>query len=610
METGLAITGCTTSCGEPDGYVADGGCVLSCGWPCWWRSSPWALVVRAMPGLKPGLKGSGVLVAVALVATACTAGGSTTSSMPLDGVGSAHMTVAGVPLYSPPRIVLEACEQAQALTHRMVLCPTVLPRPILSSSSEPGTPPQPIGVAATNDSRLMSFGTGPDSVLLSFMYNAPYENDPSKNRPDRFLHFEVYVRGKCCGPPHEATPVALGGKKGLLVRAGRPGAYFGNHVRFFWHQNGTDYVATLHEFGAGTTALLGALVAGLEPAERVAVASPGSAKIGATVPIPGMTGPVDAVAADDSVWTASIGDIASGYQAFAWPGHRTGPGVQRFDSRTLRPEGPPIRLVPQKELRRLGLTSVDWRPSGLALGFGRVWTVVTYPSPARLFGIDAATGQISARFGMTFRSTEGDVTGIAAAGNALWVSQYGPLVPKHVGEFGGTFAPGSVWRVDPSTGAVTARIRVGAGAVGVAGTSSAVWAADYLDDTVSRIDPSTNRVVATIPVGAGPTSIAATSRAVWVTNSLDGTMSRIDPDTNRVVARIRVGMCPMGVTASATRVWATNYQSDTASVIDSASNRVIGSIPTGRGPIGIAEGTGRLWVTNDLDGTLTRASLG
>jgi YVTN family beta-propeller protein len=521
------------------------------------------------------------------------------------------MTVSGVPLYSSPKIVIQACERAQTLTDRTVLCPTLLPRPTLSSSSEPGLPPQPIGVAATNDPRLMSYGTGPGSVLLSFMYNAPYENDPSKNRPERFLHFEVYVRGKCCGPPQEATPVVLGGKSGLLVRAGRPGAYFANHVRYFWHQHGADYVATLHEFGAGTTALLGALVAGLEPVESVAtVEAPAPAKSGATVPIPGMTGPVDVVAADGSVWTASIGDVASAYQAFAWPGHHTGPGLQRFDPRTLRPEGRPIRLVLGKELRRLGLTSVDWRPSGLASGFGRMWTVVTYPRPARLFGIDPATGQIRARFRMSFPPTAGDVTGIAAAGGALWVSQYGPLVPKHVGEFGGTFTSGSVWRIDPSTGAVTARIKVGAGAVEVAGTPHAVWAADYLDDSVSRIDSSTSRVVATIPVGAGPASIAATSRAVWVTNSLDGTVSRIDPDTNRVVARIRVGMCPMGVTASATGVWVTNYQSDTASVIDPGSNRVIGTLPTGRGPIGIAENTDRLWVTNDLDATLTQASLG
>ncbi|HVH53857.1 MAG TPA: hypothetical protein VNA32_06960, partial [Actinomycetota bacterium] len=120
--------------------------------------------------------------------------------------------------------------------------------------------------------------------MLNFTYNAPYENDPTKNRPDRFLHFEVFIQGACCGPAPGAQPVVLGGKSGLLVRAGVAGAYFGNHVRFFWGQGGVDYVATLHEFGAGTTALLGALVSGLQPVERVtATGSPTTPVIGRIV---------------------------------------------------------------------------------------------------------------------------------------------------------------------------------------------------------------------------------------------------------------------------------------------------------------------------------------
>jgi YVTN family beta-propeller protein len=467
---------------------------------------------------------------------------------------------------------------------------------------------------ATDDPSLLSYGTGPGSVLVSFMYNAPYENDPSKNRPDRFLHFEVYVQGRCCGPPSEAQPAVLGGKNGVLLRAGGKGAYFANHVRFFWNQVGVDYVATLHEFGAGTTALLGALVSGLEPVGRLpsTPATPTLSSGDVTVPVSGMTGTVGVVAAGGFIWVASMGDAASAFQAAAWPGRQTGPGLQRFDARALRPEGPPVRLG-GRELKRLGLIPrVDWRPSGLASGFGRVWTIVElYPKPVTLFGLDAATGEVISRFRLPIPvSKEGDVTSIAAAGGALWVGLYGPLKPAHVGEFGGIFNPGSVWRIDPSTGRVTARIAVGAGPVSVAGTPDAVWAANYLDDTVSRIDPSTNRTVVTIPVGGGPTAIATAAGGVWVANSLDGTVSRIDPNTDRAVARLRVGGCPMGMTASASKVWVTNYLSDTVSVIDPGSNRVIATVPTGRGPIGVAEDAGRLWITNDLDATLTQEVLG
>jgi YVTN family beta-propeller protein len=558
------------------------------------------------------LRGSWVLVGMAIVAGACTGGSSSTSPTGPPALGSAEMTVAGVPLYPSPRIVLEACKRAQALTSRTVLCPTLLPRHTVGSSAdEPGVPPEPIGVMATDDPSLMSPGTGPGSVLLNFMYSAPYENDPSKNGPDRFLHFEVYVQGTCCGPPPGAQPVVLGGKKGLLVRAGGPGAYFYNHVRFFWNQHGVDYVATLHEFGGGTTALLGALVSGLEPVGRLptTATTPTQPDGSVTMPVPEMTGPIGLDVAGGFVWVASIGDGAEAYQTAAWPGRQTGPGLQRFDPRTLRPEGSPIRLG-SPELRRLGLIPrVDWRPSGLASGFGRVWTIVEYPNPAILFGLDAATGQIISQFRMRIPSST-DVTSIAAGGSALWVSLYGPLLPTHRGEFGGIFDPGSVWRIDPTTGAVTARIGVGAGAVRVAATTDAVWVANYRDDTVSRIDPDTNRVVATIPVGAGPTAIATTPGSVWVTNSLDGTVSRIDPVSDRVLTTIGVGEAPMGVTASSDSVWVANYLSDTVSKIDPTRDRVVATQSTGHGPIGIAEQTGEVWVSNDLDATLTREVLG
>jgi YVTN family beta-propeller protein len=455
---------------------------------------------------------------------------------------------------------------------------------------------------------LLPPGTGPGSVLMNFTYSAPYETDPSKNGPDRFLHFEVYVQGACCGPPAGAGRAVLGGKEGLLVRAGGPGAYFFNHVRFFWNQDRVDYVASLHEFGAGTTALLGALVSGLKPLGRASDASKTTTPSNGseTVPLPGMTGPVGVATAGGAVWVASIGDATSAFDAAEWPDHQTGPGIQRFDARTAQPVGEPIRLG-RKELLTLGLVPrVDWRPSGLASGFGRVWTIVSSPESATLYGLDAKTGQTTAKFEMPFPvSSGGDVTGLAAAYGSLWVTLYGPTEPAHRGEFGGIFAPGAVWRVDPNTGRVLARTVVGAGAVHVAVGSDAVWVANYRDDTISRIDPSTNRLEATIPVGSGPSAISTAPDGVWVANSLDGTVSRIDPKTDRVVARIPVGENPMGLTASVDRVRVTSYMSDTVSTIDPDSDRVIDTHRTGRGPIGVAEYAGRVWILNDLDSTLT-----
>ena len=543
---------------------------------------------------------AGLFLLTAAGLTGCTGGSHEIVPAPSSPPGS-RPTVAGVSLYPASRIVLEACSRAQAVTSRPILCPSLLPRPTVSSASEPGLPPQPMGVLATADPQLMSLGTGFDSVLLSFVYSVPYENDSSKNQPERFLHFEVYARGSCCGPPAEAQRVVLGGKKGLLLRADGVGAYFGNHVRFFWNQGGVAYVATLHSFGAGTTALLGALVAGLRPVQGVpfpaASSSPRRPGV-VTAPLSGETGPASIIVAGSSVWVASIGDVESIFQTASWPGSNTGPGLQRFDAATMRPEGAPIRLAP----------GVDWMPSSLTFGFGRVWTLLrSYRKASTLFGFDPATGALAAKVPVKIPANQNDVTGLASAGDSLWMSVYGPTTVTGEG-LSGAFLPGAVWRIDATTGRVLARVGVGAGAVAVAGTANAIWVANYRDDTVTRVDPSTNTAVATIPVGGGPTAIAATPEGVWVTNSLDDSVSRIDPAGNLVVAITRVGEQPMGITASAVGIWVANYGSDTVTEIDPRTNRVVATASTGGGPIGIAQQGGQLWVGDNADSAVTRRS--
>ena len=48
--------------------------------------------------------------------------------------------------------------------------------------------------------------------------------------------------------------------------AARSATHYGNHVRFFWTERGVKSAVTLHNFGEGTTEVLGALVADLRPA--------------------------------------------------------------------------------------------------------------------------------------------------------------------------------------------------------------------------------------------------------------------------------------------------------------------------------------------------------
>ena len=128
-----------------------------------------------------------------------------------------------------------------------------------------------------------------------------------------------------------------------------------------------------------------------------------------------------------------------------------------------------------------------------------------------------------------------------------------------------------VWRIDPSSGRVTATIRPGFIPEAIAAGEGAVWVTSLFGDKVSRIDPATNRIVATIPVGRSPDSIAAGGGAIWVTSSIDDTLTRIDPATNRVIATIRLSETPRAVAAGPDGIW---IAADRSPPVLSASNAI------------------------------------
>jgi YVTN family beta-propeller protein len=90
------------------------------------------------------------------------------------------------------------------------------------------------------------------------------------------------------------------------------------------------------------------------------------------------------------------------------------------------------------------------------------------------------------------------------------------------------------------------------------------WVSNPEGDTVWRLDPFTGEVVARIPVGDAPTGIALGDGAVWVANSGDGTVSRIDPASETVVETITVGGHPQSIAVGEDGVWVTVYPAATA----------------------------------------------
>lgn len=218
----------------------------------------------------------------------------------------------------------------------------------------------------------------------------------------------------------------------------------------------------------------------------------------------------------------------------------------------------------------------------------------------------------------------GGVSEIAVGEEAVWA------ISGRVG------APGTImYRIDPATEQLTARVRVGLLPVGLYVHGSNVWVANGagacvayscgarppqgpfpLENSVLRIDARTGRRIAVIRVIA-PQDIAGGQDAIWVVGrrleSERFTLFRIDPHTNRVAARIPlIGSAPAHIAAGGGAVWVVTSlnppgqpSSWLVSRIDPGTNQVADTV---RGSPGLAEdiavsGEG-VWIANGPQGSV------
>ena len=169
---------------------------------------------------------------------------------------------APVRLLPAPMVVTRLCQAAQAKTSLPVLCPTLLPRPIL-----PGAPGTALSTAW--DTLLHSGG-------LELAYGAPWEAGSGagwrshlwRNRPCCFFHFTLdWYTGRepadgyfAYGGGIPSKPAVVGGYRGTLYLE-----TIADHVVFLFTRNGVHYDVSEHSFGPGTLRVLSAIVEQLRP---------------------------------------------------------------------------------------------------------------------------------------------------------------------------------------------------------------------------------------------------------------------------------------------------------------------------------------------------------
>jgi DNA-binding beta-propeller fold protein YncE len=154
-----------------------------------------------------------------------------------------------------------------------------------------------------------------------------------------------------------------------------------------------------------------------------------------------------------------------------------------------------------------------------AYGAGSLWFLgyssATAANPDTLERVDPATGKVLAKVSLA------NAQGLVFAAGAVW-----------------GISDGSVFRLDPATNTVVARIH--AFVQPFAYAAGSIWALG--NKRVVRINPATNRITATIALPGSPATMAATNTAVWVAEGPPDTPGhrvwKINPAKNRVVGQV------------------------------------------------------------------------
>jgi DNA-binding SARP family transcriptional activator/ABC-type branched-subunit amino acid transport system substrate-binding protein/DNA-binding beta-propeller fold protein YncE len=171
--------------------------------------------------------------------------------------------------------------------------------------------------------------------------------------------------------------------------------------------------------------------------------------------------------------------------------------------------------------------------------------------------------------------------------------------------------------LDPESGDVVARVRLGTAPSAVAVGEGSVWVVDADDRTVSQIDAETRKLVRTFSTSATPTDVAVGAGSVWIANApsagnlLPTSITRLGAETGLVVDTIDLGSPPGGylghlfavlaglsrqhIAAAEDAVWVINPDL-TVSRIDPRTNRIVARIEDVRAE-NIAVGDGEVWLT-------------
>jgi streptogramin lyase len=225
---------------------------------------------------------------------------------------------------------------------------------------------------------------------------------------------------------------------------------------------------------------------------------------------------------------------------------------------------------------------------GIVSAAGSIWTVTLYPKQ-QVVQIDPATNRVVGRIFLGGTPSPGDVAWITYGAGALWVSRA---------------EANEVDRIDPASGAITARVEVD-DPYDVAVSGNSVYVPEFDPYKWSVIDATTAKVTASYP-GTGPSSAVADRGAVWILLHRSQTVIRVNPTTNSVTHRMAVvtgGSVPERIAAGFGSLWVTDPRSTSIARLDEGKGKQLAEIDLPYDPLfnpyPITTGGGYVWFGTD-----------
>ena len=230
-------------------------------------------------------------------------------------------------------------------------------------------------------------------------------------------------------------------------------------------------------------------------------------------------------------------------------------------------------------------------------GFGAVWTA-TCDSSSGLIRVDTASfGAANVDIGGQIPTSESSI-GVGEGG--VWMIRASPQLKMDLIEVSPQVQERKVIFSESAPAGATA-VRVGFGSV---------WVSSPSKDTITRIDPTSGAILATIKVGRQPQFFACGEGAVWTLDQVGRSVSRIDPATNEVTATIDLGEVVDGgdIAVGGGYVWARSSKT-LLFQIDAGSNQIITRFGPSSGSGSVAADDNYAWITAHDVNTIWRVPL-